>query len=86
MSFAWLDAGFANATCAEAESAYRFLSIKAWTAWSTVLTGLGQGALAQHFLSYASTIIADTRAAGSDWFVPLGMYASADAIHAGRAC
>ena len=80
-----VNVGFLNATCDEAEAAYRFLSIRTFYSWGKVLAALGQSAAAAHFVGYGDATVASVRKQGPAWFAGLGVYATADAINAGFA-
>jgi alpha-L-rhamnosidase len=80
-----LGSGFNNASCAEAVAAYRSLAIRAWREWARVVASAGTGGNATHWTGYADAAVNATRAAGADWWAPLGLFAAADALASGVA-
>jgi hypothetical protein len=85
--YGWDDrigSGFAGADgSAEAQAAYGFLAMRAWHAWAGVLAATGDPAGAAHWRAYYDAAVAAARAPGPSWLLPLGLFASADAINAG---
>ena len=79
-----LGSGFAGADASvEAQAAYGFLAMRAWHAWAGVLAATGDPAGAAHWRAYYDAAVAAARAPGPSWLLPLGLFASADAINAG---
>ncbi|KAA6342508.1 hypothetical protein EZS27_009751 [termite gut metagenome] len=77
-----LGAGFAEPNCAEAQNAYKMLSIRAWNEFSSTMAQTGNTQLAAKYKQYADEKIAELRKDAS-WTSPLGVHAAADAVSAG---
>ena len=68
--------------CAEAQHAYRMLSLRVWREFARAMEGIGRRELCDQYADYARVKLASlTKAPG--WHAPFGIHAAADAINTG---
>lgn len=68
--------------CAEAQHAYRMLSLRVWREFARAMEGIGRRELRDQYADYARVKLASlTKASG--WHAPFGIHAAADAINTG---
>ena len=85
--FGWddkLGSGFFNASYMESQYDFRFLVIRAWSDWASLMSISGNATAADHFRGYVQTKSAALRSklGGDSWLTQLGTHASAEAINA----
>lgn len=76
-----LGSGFANASTVESQWLYRLLSIRVWNEYAAALTVLGNTTLANHFTTYATTMMNTIRQGNTYWYTILGVHAGAEAVN-----
>ena len=74
-----LGAGFENASCQEAQNAYKMLSIRVWKEFALAMEKAGRNDLRDKYSQYATDKIAQIRK-NTSWFQSYGLHAGADAI------
>lgn len=77
-----LGAGFENPNCAEAENAYKMLSIRAWSQFAAAMGTCGQTSLQAQYNGYANKEMAALRQ-NPGWYQSFGLHACADAVNTG---
>jgi hypothetical protein len=77
-----LGAGFENPDCAEAENAYKMLSIRTWHEFSEAMKEYGCSDLYKKYKKYADSKIKELQQ-NNTWYDSFGLHAEADAINAG---
>jgi hypothetical protein len=76
-----LGAGFETPNCEENQQAYKMLSVGTWRAFGEALKSFGKPELAPKYKGFADEKTQEIRN-DSQWFSPLGIHASADAVNA----
>jgi hypothetical protein len=74
-----LGAGFENPSCAEAQNAYKMLSIRVWKLFAGAMTAYGRADLATKYNGYADAKIAALRQSAT-WYQGFGLHSGADAV------
>jgi alpha-L-rhamnosidase len=75
-----IGAGFENPNIAEAQNAYKMLSIRAWMEFSQLMNRLGKHDIAKKYSAYASEKIDAVRKQNT-WTAEFGLHAAADAVN-----